>query len=161
MARVAAVATPPDASAGMVGMLKPRVWPPTPGTQSGIVTEMLLIFDSTQLIAEITPLMGAFARFTIMPKTFPKMATTLSQAADQLPENTLSINPMIFEKIAFTFSQAAEMLCHQPLKYAPSIGNRSEIAEIAAVTALDILAQIALIFAPAPSAHVFTLSQFL
>ncbi|MFQ9474026.1 MAG: hypothetical protein ACLR0P_13375 [Oscillospiraceae bacterium] len=31
------------ASAGIVGMLKPSVVPPTPGTQSGIVTDMLLI----------------------------------------------------------------------------------------------------------------------
>ena len=115
-ASVGAVAIPPAARAGIVGMLKPRVFPPTPGTQSGIVTEMLLIFSSTQLIAEITPFIGAFARFTIMPNTFPKMATILSQAALQLPANTFCTKSMILAKMALTFSQAAETLSHHPLK---------------------------------------------
>ena len=99
-------------------MLKPRVFPPTPGTQSGIVTEMLLIFSSTQLIAEITPFMGAFARFTIMPNTFPKMATILSQAAlqRQIVKDFLIKFTKILAKMALTFSQAAETLFHHPLK---------------------------------------------
>ena len=104
MARVGAVAMPPTARAGMVGILKPRVVPPTPGTQSGIVTEMLLILEITQLIAEITALMGTFARFTIIPKTFPKISTMFCQAAPQLPENTLVTNSIRLVKMAITFS---------------------------------------------------------
>ena len=57
---------------------------------------MLLIFESTQLMAEMTPLIGALARFTIMPNKFPKMFTMFCQAALQLPENTLLIKSMIF-----------------------------------------------------------------
>ena len=95
-ARVGEVATPPSASCGIVGILNPSVFPPTPGTQSGIVTEMLLILESTQFMAEMTPLIGALARFTIIPNRFPKMFTIFCQAADQLPENTLLIKSMIF-----------------------------------------------------------------
>ena len=87
---------PPSASCGIVGILNPNVVPPTPGTQSGMVTEMLLIFEITQLMAEITPLIGAFARFTIIPNRFPKIFTMFCQAALQLPENTLLIKSMIF-----------------------------------------------------------------
>ena len=61
-----------------------------------MVTEMLLIFEITQLMAEITPLIGAFARFTIIPNKFPNIFTIFCHAADQLPENTLLIKSMIF-----------------------------------------------------------------
>lgn len=57
---------------------------------------MLLILESTQFMAEMTPLIGALARFTIIPNRFPKMFTIFCQAADQLPENTLLIKSMIF-----------------------------------------------------------------
>ena len=123
MASVGAVAMPPAARAGMVGILKPRVCPPTSGTQSGMVTEMLLIFSSTQLMAEITPLIGALARFTIMPNRFPKMFTILSQAPSQFPVKTFFTNSMIFVKMSFTFSTAACMLCHHPVIKADSIGK--------------------------------------
>ena len=123
MASVGAVAIPPAARAGMVGILKPRVVPPTPGTQSGIVTEMLLIFSSTQLMAETTPLIGAFARFTIIPNKFPKIFTIFCQAALQFPEKTFCTNSMMFVKIAFTFSTAACMLCHHPVIKADSMGK--------------------------------------
>ena len=96
---------------------------PTSGTQSGMVTEMLLIFSSTQLMAEITPLIGAFARFTIMPNRFPKMFTILSQAPSQFPVKTFFTNSMIFVKMSFTFSTAACMLCHHPVIKADSIGK--------------------------------------
>ena len=122
---VGAVTMPPVASCGMVGMLKPRVVPPTPGTQSGIVTEMPLIFSSTKLMAEITPLMGAFARLTIMPNKFPKISTMFCHAPDQLPVKTFCTKSIIPLKIAFMFSMAAEMLAAHPEKRAPKNGNFS------------------------------------
>ena len=106
----------------MVGMLKPRVVPPTPGTQSGIVTDIPFIFSSTKLMAEMTPLMGAFARLTIMPNRLPKMLTMFCQAPDQFPENTFWTKSIIPLKIAFMFSMAAEILAAQP----PRNGNFSD-----------------------------------
>ena len=122
---VGAVTMPPVASCGMVGMLKPRGWPPTPGTQSGIVTEIPLIFSSTKLMAEITAFMGAFARLTIMPNRFPKISTTFCQAPDQLPVKTFCTKSIIPLKMAFMFSMAAEMLAAQPENRAPRNGNFS------------------------------------
>ena len=106
----------------MVGILKPRVCPPTSGTQSGMVTEMLLIFSSTQLMAEITPLIGAFARFTIMPNRFPKMFTILSQAPSQFPVKTFFTNSMIFVKCLYIFNGRLYALPPSVIK-ADSIGK--------------------------------------
>ena len=70
---------------------------------------MLLILEITQLMAEITALMGTFAKFTIIPKTDPKIFTTFCHAADQLPENTFVINSIKFVRIVITFSMYGAM----------------------------------------------------
>ena len=76
-------------------------------------------------MAEITPLMGAFAKLTIMPNKLPKMSTIFCQAELQFPAKTFSINEIIPLKIALIFSIAAEILDAHPENRAPKNGNFS------------------------------------
>lgn len=86
----------PVASMGIWGMLKPKVWPPTKGTQSGMVTEMELMAPMAELIIPITALIGPFTKPTMPPQMVPKMSVTFCQAADQLAVKMLVMKLITF-----------------------------------------------------------------
>ena len=79
---------PPVASIGMVGISIPKVFPPTIGTQSGIVTLILFSAPIALLIRPITALIGAFTIATRPSQRPPNTCTIPFHAWLQFPENT-------------------------------------------------------------------------
>ena len=102
------ISSPPLASIGIFGMLKPSLLPPTPGTQFGISIAIAFIPSIAELSSVITALIGAFTRFPIIENTLPKTSTTFCHAARQFPVKTFLMKSMIPVKIALIFVQTEE-----------------------------------------------------
>ena len=101
-AMLAPLVNPPRASIGISGIFSPNVFPPNPGTQSGMVIFSPLMPAIALLISVITALIGALNRAPRVSKIPVKIDRTPSHACRQLPENTPVMNVITPSKMVFT-----------------------------------------------------------
>ena len=85
----------------------PNDFPPSPGTQSGTVTEMELIPPMTALMAALTPSKIPSAIPLMPPKILLKISTMFCYAADQFPVKTPVMKSMMPVKTPMPISTTA------------------------------------------------------